>query len=651
MNKIAVLSPQEAQKIAAGEVVERPANIIKELVENALDAQATAVSVYIDGAGKELIRVVDNGAGMSREDALLCFYPHATSKITSLEDLVAAQTFGFRGEALASIAAVSKVTLKTSLNKRIYDVAADRLGTTVIYEGGLLIGVEEAAHPAGADFAIADLFYNVPARKKFLKQDETEWNQIFTTLQAFCLSNNTVHFKIYRDGKLVLNAPAVTTLLDRITQVWDYSLAQGMCSLAPLEESKKTAWLSVAGAISASHVWRYGKQHVFVFVNGRFVKDSELNKALFKGYLNVLPPGKFPAAVLFVTVDPALVDVNVHPKKEEVRFTKPLTVQQVIKDAIQKTLAHDVVDAVQLEQQAGAATQSYDGHAAREIPQYGFQAPKNKPQAPSYLDFLGTAVLQSVAPEALFSKHVAPQAEASHQEIPPADYDDGLLNSYPFDEAFIETSEEPAPFISNVQEELVVSQAPQGRFVGQLFKTYLLIEHEDALVVVDQHAAHERILYEKFTERFERAAGSYLMFPQIIQLEESLMRGLLTQEELFAFHGIEFDNFGSGKLAIKTCPPGLLQADLEDFIRSCAQIIAEYESVQSDEFRKKVHEHIHGQMACKSAIKAGDVLTAQQATQLFADLQKTAAPFICVHGRPTMWRVSQYELEKQFRRR
>lgn len=623
MNKIAVLSHQEAQKIAAGEVVERPANIVKELVENALDAGSTSIELHIKAAGKELIQVVDNGCGMNKADAELCFAPHATSKITGLNDLVALKTFGFRGEALASIAAVSKVTLKTALHVQV-DQQAPKLGSTVVYEGSVLVSSQDEIHPHGSNFCIEDLFYNVPVRKKFLKQDETEWNQIIYLMQGFCLSNLLVHFKIYKDGRLFLNLPAVHTIQDRVAQLWDYSLAQSMVSIATQEQEKSL--VGVNGVVSMSHVWRYGKQQIFIFVNNRLVKDSELIKAVLKGYLNVLPPGKYPAVVLFITVDSAQVDVNVHPKKEEVRFSRPGIVLQAIKDAVQKALALQAVQSVTLHKNSlineELVIEKYEKKTdTREL------VFNNKSPELLYENFLGDAVLKSMP----FVQVVSPQNYS------------GVIKK----EQVVEL---PQPVIqqTHIIKESTVSS---GKFIAQIFNTYLLIEQDDACIMVDQHAAHERVLYEKMITRFEQAAGSYLMFPQIVQCDVIGMQLLEKNAELMQFHGITFDDFGDGKLALKTAPPGIIEADLTDFIYSCIAVMKEHEQLNQEEFRKSIHEHIHSHMACKAALKAGDSVTAQQAEQLFADLQKTEKPFICIHGRPTMWRLAKHEIEKQFRRK
>jgi len=354
MQKIKKLTAQEARKIAAGEVVERPANIVKELVENSIDSGATTISIWIISAGKKLIRVVDNGCGMSKEDALICFEHHATSKITTIEDLNTLSTFGFRGEALSSISSVSKVTLITQSEN-------DKEGTLVELEDGKIVNQQNVATSQGTDISIKDLFYNVPARLKFLKQDDTEWRQIVNLFCALALSYKEIHFKLFHDDKLVYNCPPSSDLKNKLVQLWDHNFAENMMELDMTDPSttlslrsgrtgqkdthselpasrvaegisrdKPFEQLSISGLISKNNFFRYNRSQIFFFVNGRWVKNNSLSKSLIKGYLNVLPQDRFPAAFIFISIDPTQIDVNIHPRKEEVQFLYPKKIEQLI---------------------------------------------------------------------------------------------------------------------------------------------------------------------------------------------------------------------------------------------------------------------------------------------------------------------------------
>ncbi len=597
MKKIKILSPHEAQKVAAGEVIERPASVVKEILENALDAGATHITLYIEKAGKDLIRLVDNGCGMSAEDAKICILPHATSKITSISDLASLTSLGFRGEALASISAISHMQLKTKM-------ADDEVGIALTVDEGKIIKEETVACSTGTDLTIADLFYNTPARKKFLKQDQTEWNQIQALITAYALSNTHIHFRLLRDSNEVLNVPPVASLKDRITQLWDHNFAQ---QLMPLVEQTDGA-LFMTGLISNHHFWRYNRSNLYFFVNNRLVKNHGLGKALLKGYKNVLPDGKFPAAFIFIGIDQSEVDVNVHPRKEEVQFAKPHTVENALGRAVTASLEQNVSKQIAPKQEVG------------ELKAFNFDAmPFNTPQPQPASQVQSPGAPQGTMLSELLSVAVPMKAEPSKESAP-----------------VVETQK---PILSDM-----------GTIIGQFLNTYILLEQDATLILVDQHAAHERILYEKFRSKFVQPEGTRLLFPEIITLLPDELTLILQQKELFKEHGIELEAFGDGDLAIKTAPPKFQHVALKELIREVLDFISEHEKLPKETFLKQLTEHVHSQMACKGAIKAGDILSGTQINQLLIDLEQTDNRFICAHGRPTMWTLSKEEIEKKFKR-
>jgi DNA mismatch repair protein MutL len=615
MGIIHILPPHEALKIAAGEVVERPAHIVKELIENALDAQATVITLYIAECGKKLIRVVDNGVGMTSEDAELCFHPHATSKITVLEDLEGVATYGFRGEALASIAAVSNVVVTTKSR----DTSVDALGISLTYTQGVVQQRSVVACAYGTDMSVADLFFNTPVRKKFLKQDETEWNAIQAVMYAFGFSHPSIHFKIYRDEKLVLNAPAVTTEKERALQLWDHDIAHGLLSLTPATEEPSTkSEVSLRGVISHPQVWRYGRSHIFLFVNGRWVKNTELAKALLKGYAGVLPPERFPGALIFIDVDPQHLDVNIHPKKEEVKFARPGVVQTALTTAVKKTLEQYVVSNVSRVVPQPASYQR-GGHTS--LPPM-FQG--NFDRIPHQLY---GAPLSSVPSLAALQ---ADNGARTHSA-------DALPHYQPMQDI--------------VQIPLVMEQvASAGTIIGQLFNTYIILEKDDAVIFIDQHAAHERIIYERLKKNFEEQHGTTLLFPEMLTLTSEHVAVLIQHKDFFEQQGITFDAVGPEKIIIRSTPAQVRGEALTEFINDTAQFIIEHESLDRSLFTTTLNEHMHAQLACKSAVKAGDVLSHEQMKKLLDDLEQVDNRFICVHGRPTMWRIEKSEVEKKFRR-
>ncbi len=468
MAKIKQLSPHEAQKIAAGEVVERPANIVKELLENAIDAQAQQINLYIKDGGKQLIRVVDTGFGMDHDDAQRCFLKHATSKIEHIDQLETINTFGFRGEALASIAAVSKITLVTK-------EADTHEGTKLYLEDGQVQKKEIVSHVTGTDISITELFYNIPARKKFLKKNQTELRNIQQLFHAFCFDYPSIHFKLFSEDKLIIHCPPVANLTARCTQLWDHVTSQHILELTTQRDNGK---LSISGAISNHQHYRYDRSSIFFFVNKRWVKNINLSKALLKGYANVLPFGRFPVACITITIDPTLVDINIHPRKEEVKFLQPRRVEQLLQHAVKQTLENYVSASI---------------------------SPKHNPYQP-----VKKHPLNNQRPY-----YIPQPSQPNTPPIPsPEQYTHGPLSK--LQQNFNQTT--PQTQRSFTQHEVTQTEIQPIILIGQYNKTYLIIERTDGLFFVDQHAAHERILYELFSQRFNDVATINLIFPQIINL-------------------------------------------------------------------------------------------------------------------------------------
>ncbi len=632
---IQLLAPSEARKIAAGEVIERPAHMVKELVENAIDAGATSISLYADHAGKKQLRIIDNGCGMDKDDARTCFLPHATSKITHLHDLETINTFGFRGEALASIAAISKVTL---ISKRM----GDQLGIKITYTEDSVVSEEQIACPPGTEFIIDELFYNTPARKKFLKSDETEWHAIQQTMHAFCFSHPGVHFKLYHNEKLILNAPSVATARDRAAQIWGPDVSS---FFVPLTKEKQDNGIYISGFITNHQFWRYGKTHINFFVNNRWVKNTELGKSLLKGYLGVLPPDRFPGALLFFNINQAEIDVNIHPKKEEVRFSKPGILTTVLTNAVKETLSGTVNKRFQ--------------NATAQVLEPAFM-PTIKPQTlPAYTPWPMTEHkitmpdIFDLEPSALPPLTGRPSTNSGGADSTVQESEQSHLSDNQSLQNYI-TDKFENPLLLSLSKD--ASQRWKSgtiqtyRVLGQLMNTYILCAHHNELVIVDQHAAHERILYERRASYFDEAHGSLLLFPERIRLSPQLVQHLLTVQEFFGTQGIHFDALGDNEIAVRSAPPQLRGPSLTTVLTDAAYFIEEHGSLDRAAFNSKFNEHVHSHMACKAAVKAGDQLTQQAMEQLITDLMTVDNRFICVHGRPTLWSIGKQELEKKFRR-
>lgn len=616
MPKIHKLPPHEAQKIAAGEVVERPANVVKELVENAIDAGATVITVYVEDGGKKLIRIVDNGCGMHEDDAILCFEHHATSKIQRVEDLQSITTFGFRGEALSSIAAVSNVTLVT----RTATTDALKLELTQ----GTITNHAPSSGNVGADITIKELFCNVPARKKFLKSTETEWNAIKQLMHAFCLNHLAISFKVYADGKQVLHCPATDAIATRFAQLYDDATTQAM-----LEVHAKDAQgqLKISGIISNHQYMKYDRSSIFFFVNSRWVKQQKLTSSLLKGYLNVLPQARYPMACIFITLDPAQVDINIHPRKEEVQFLHPRLVEQLLQKITKETLEKNISKQLKKPVTFSPATEI--------IAPYG---PQTMPIEPM---FRPTIKNDFAVKGAFFDQPVF----ASEQEPP--------VHTEQLASVQIKTQSAGMNVQTVVTPTSAVAAAEHEEYtiIGQFNKTYILLEKDNGLLMIDQHAAHERILYEQFAHRFEQVATVKLLFPQIVTLTAQEVKSIEPHLPFFAQHGIEVGLFNDYQLVIHATPVHIKNQSLSDLIKEVLGWIEEYQTLPSDQFAKKLNEHMHAQMACKAAVKAGDILTQQQMQKLIDDLNITQNRLACPHGRPTCWLLNTLEIEKKFKRK
>lgn len=591
--KIKRLSAQEASKIAAGEVIDRPAHVIKELLENALDAGATAITLYVEKAGKRLIRVVDNGCGMSAEDAQLCFAHHATSKITNVNDLAQLTTFGFRGEALASIAAVSRVQLLTKQ-------AHDAIGTQVIQMGQDAISVTETACNTGTDITITELFDSIPVRKKFLRTDETEWSQIQQLLYAIALSHQQVHFKVYVDNKLRYNCPIADSIRLRLEQLWGYELYT-MHTIDLMHDG-----IRIQGAITDTHHLRYDRSHMYLFVNNRWIKNQSLLRAWLNGYQNILPTGKYPAGVLCLTLDPQVIDVNIHPRKEEILFLNPRLIEQYIAQTVKNSL------------------------------QQGMQENLKKAQVPTMI---------SDAPSNPFSLQNHPIVTEKVFEL--------ANKPLPIYESSVPVVS--MPIIEQIQAPIVDIQEPMTvaidfyKIIGQFNTTYILLETEEGLLMVDQHAAHERILYQQ-CKSMTNVVSIPLMFPAIIAIAASDIQKLEPYLLLFEQQGIGLRILGANQLQVLSCPVIGKSIDWHDFIAYILSWIGEHEQLSVAEMQHQLLHAMHAQIACKAAVKAGDVLTTEQMQQLIKDLYNCADHLTCPHGRPTCFLMAEHDIKKKFKR-
>ena len=578
MPRIAVLPSAVADRIAAGEVVERPASVVKELVENALDAGATAVEVAVSDGGRASIRVSDDGCGMDRDDAVLALSRHATSKIRDAEDLVGVASFGFRGEALPAICSVAELEVETA--------PADGSGTRVRAAGGEVIAVAEAARRRGTTITVGRLFYNTPARQKFLRSARSEWRGIAETVTTMALVRRDVRFTVLHDGKAVLTLPPAGSLRARVAGLWGPSYADRL-----LDVDAVSGPHHVAGLVERPADVGTGTRRVHLTVNGRAVRDNGLVRAAETAYRSTLPAGLRPSLYLEVVVPADTVDVNVHPAKAEVRFRERWNVERAVEHAVRRALG--TLDA---SASVGARVWS-----------------PGIPLAPANVD---VEVLRAPAPsrDGLFREAAVPVAGAA-------------VATEAGDRA--ETAVEVPPLV-------------------QLRRTYLMFERDEGVVLIDQHSAHERVLYERFLRTLERgeSPSQRLLFPLTLHLGPAEGDAFEEHRELFERLGFEIEGFGGHTLLVQSVPMPHPRFDAERCLReSLAALVGDRGAAGHAK-----HERLAATVACKAAIKAGDALSPGEMRALYLALGETVLPAHDVHGRSTIVQLSWNELERRFGR-
>lgn len=597
MSRIAVLPSHVADQIAAGEVVERPASVVKELVENALDAGATTIDVTVEDGGRALIRVADDGSGMGPDDAVLALSRHATSKIRDAEDLVGVRSFGFRGEALPAICSVSRLELETS--------PEDGAGTRVTAHGGILLGTADAARRRGTTVSVAALFYNTPARRKFLRGSRSEWRAIAETLVTMALVRRDVRVTATHDGRNALTLPAASSLRTRIAAVWGHDMADAL-----LEVDHVHGPTRVCGLVERPADVGAGSRRVFLTVNGRAIRDPGLVRAAEAAYRSTVPAGARPSLFLDLTLPADLVDVNVHPAKAEVRFRDRWPVERTLEDAVRRALG------------------TMEAGGAFGVSRWG-ETPLVLPAAAPAVD---VEVLRAPAPSfgALF--------------------DAGSSEERPVDGAAGSVAVPTAPgTMGDAQPAAAVAPSEPVPTLWQLRRTWIAFERDDGIVLVDQHSAHERVLYEKFMGVLERgdAPSQRLLLPLTLHLGPAQSEAFEDHRTILETLGYEIEGFGGHTLLVRAVPMPHPRFDAERCLRETLDAITGDRHAAAH----TRHERLAATVACKAAIKAGEVLSPPEMRALYVQLRETTLPAHDVHGRSTIVLLGWDELERRFGRR
>lgn len=620
LNSIHILPDALANQIAAGEVVERPASVVKELIENSIDAGATRILIDIEKGGKDLIRVADNGQGMSGEDAKLAFSHHATSKIGSSEDLEGILTLGFRGEALPSIASVAKVRLSTASDE-------NQGGTLAVFEGGAGGTFKDIGCPRGTVIEVAQLFFNTPARRKFLKGDSTEFSHIAQAVTHQALAYPHIHFNLKHNGREIINTLPAEQFLYRIAELFGAELVKEL-----IKVEQETADYKLEGYVSSPIYTRANRSAQYCFINRRFVRDKVILHATQLGYSHLLPKGRHPVIFLDLTMDPKLLDVNVHPSKAEVRFAFQQEVHQLVSEGIRNALSrNEKADPVVLQESVAEGTLPYGADPGESTMASQFPSSHSLPApsrtmvddyfVPSGREFAG-------ALETLYKPHgnsSPSQGSRTSGEQGPVYFD-----------------QKPEPVSS-----LIFSEFQP---LGQLDNSFIIMQGKKGMVVVDQHVAHERILYERFKNaaKNKKIEVQQLLFPIPLEFSPAETELLAQHLEKLKELGMEVELFGKNEFLLRSVPAILKNNDHEQILRETVGLLLSQESPNTLEEK---FEDVLIMMSCRNAIKVNHPLNQDQIVKLLSDLEQTEMPFTCPHGRPIALFFDMEDLLRKFLRK
>ena len=662
MGRIRVLSDQVANQIAAGEVVERPASVVKELLENSLDAGATRVRVEVEAGGRKLIRIVDNGHGMGRDDALLAFERHATSKLRSSDDLLSIATLGFRGEALPSIASVARVSLDTRQPE-------DEVGTSLEIAGGNLLRVDDAGLPAGTTIAVRDLFFNTPARRKFLRSEQTELGHVAALVTHYALAHPTKHFELHSATQALVMAPAVADAGERLFQIFGRETFESLIPVAaemdfaragipepppwkrPEDyEPPAPGFIRISGFVSKPELQKLNRNSIYVFANGRLIRDRLILHGLTEAYRNIIPPTSFPVVLLFLDMPAAEIDVNVHPAKTEVRFRQGAFVHDFVRDSV-RTALMKARPAASFFAALNAVPTASASLTVDVSPLPGMDQPVFEPQP---------GLLQQ-------SELIEPGDVAAYElreRVVPASPGRLMFEGAGLAVGYGEQASGGDPANPHLHEAEMWGTRTRSegadvaptlnslgslKALGQLRESFILAVNEEGLWIIDQHVAHERVLFEKILRerKVEAVQRQRLLMPVLIDLLPEQMVTFAEIAEELERNGFEAEPFGPRTLAIKAAPVGLEGGELERMVEEVLGNTEKTAQVENEELRRT---RIAASIACHAAIKVNMPLEPAKIDWLLAELAKTQHPTSCPHGRPIALRYSLRDIQRAFQR-
>jgi DNA mismatch repair protein MutL len=684
MGRIHVLSEQVANKIAAGEVVERPASVVKEMLENSLDAGATRIKISVEAGGKKLIQITDNGCGMVRDDAMLAFERHATSKIKNAEDLLSVSTLGFRGEALPSIASVSRLRLETSAPE-------EPAGTVIEISGGKILRIEEAGLPLGTSITVRDLFFNIPARKKFLKAESTELSHIASLVTHYALAHPEKHFELHSAANAMLIAAPVAGYSERVYQIFGKETLDQLIPVAARQTLERVGlpqpppWrreaeeangsdlaktpgeMRIHGFVSKPEIQKLNRNSIFIFVNGRLIRDRLVQHALTEAYRNIIPPTVYPVVLLFLELPAEEVDVNVHPSKTEVRFRQQTTMHDFVRDSVRAALmkARPVPQFVAEIRARASASQALTPRALTP----GVESEAGLTDEPSKSPLLATSAgtAPPSAPDFLPSAEFALRAQAPAAVSGRLVFEDGLaleanaaipvargletrqLQSVPILGEDTVPDDGCSPSLDTDDQEPTLSALGTLRPLGQIRNSFILAVNEDGLWIIDQHVAHERVLFERVLKQrtAQRVESQRLLMPIILELSPAQQAVFAEISDELQHNGFEAEPFGARSVAIKIAPAGLEAASVEKMLH---ELLDQFSREEQSLNLEKIRTRIAASIACHAAIKVNMPLEQNKMEWLLTELAKTEHPMSCPHGRPVVLRYSVKDIQKAFKR-
>ena len=628
-NKIAVLEKSTIDKIAAGEVVERPSSVVKELVENAIDAGASAITVEIKDGGKSYIRITDNGCGIPEDELSVAFMRHSTSKLRDASELADIHTLGFRGEALSSISAVSRVEMITK--------PADTLmGVRYVIEGSKEVSLDKIGAPDGTTIMVYQLFFNTPARKKFLKTDTTEASYISELMERLALSHPDISFCFISNKKEKIHTSGNGNLMDTIYQIYGRLIASNLLAV-----EKETDLLKVSGFIGNSNVARGNRSLENFYINGRYIKSPLLSKSVEEGYVGYLMQHQYPFCVLMITTKEASVDVNVHPTKQEVRFDDEMAIADIFKSLIFERL-HQREDIAEVTLDENVQAPPLRKTTENDATDPGSESMTCEPESKK------EETIIEVAPEP-FEKS---RLEKMRQKITAQIHADT-----PYERKYQEYYQEKEKEQDQSREEKVTYEQTsflseqaraKHRIIGQVFDTYWLIEHDNKLYIIDQHAAHEKVLFERMMKQLQdkEMTTQYVSPPIIVSLTRAEQDILKRYEEVFSELGYVISSFGGNEFAIEGVPGNLFSFDVKEFFM---ELLASCGELKGNDGHEMIVEKV-ASMSCKAAVKGNNRLSYPEIAELLDELLSLENPYHCPHGRPTIIAMTKYELEKKFKR-